>query len=46
MEFLLRRLQAITDGQGNHNKYQPEELNTQRALFWAKSINKRRVYPK
>jgi hypothetical protein len=25
MESLLTRLQAITDGEGNHKKYQPEE---------------------
>jgi hypothetical protein len=33
MEFLLRRLLAIIDRQGNHTKYQPEELYTQWALF-------------
>jgi hypothetical protein len=26
IEFLLRRLQAIIDGQGNHSKYPPEKL--------------------
>jgi hypothetical protein len=29
MEFLLRRLQAFIDGQGNNTKYQPEEMHTQ-----------------
>jgi hypothetical protein len=38
MESLLKGLQAIIDGQGNHNKYPPEELYTytQWALFRAK----------
>jgi hypothetical protein len=36
MESLLRRLQAIIDGQDNHTKYQPGELYTLRALFRAK----------
>jgi hypothetical protein len=30
MESLLRRLQAITDGEGNHMKYQPEEQYIQK----------------
>jgi hypothetical protein len=38
MESLLKELQAIIDGQGNHNKYPPEELYTQRALFRAKIL--------
>jgi hypothetical protein len=36
MESLLKGLATIIDGQGNHNKYPPEELYTQCALFRAK----------
>jgi hypothetical protein len=45
MESLLRRLQAIIDGQGNPTKYQPEGLYTLWTLLMPKSINKGGVYP-
>jgi hypothetical protein len=38
MESLLRRLQAINDGEGNHIKYQPEKQYIQWALFRAKIV--------
>jgi hypothetical protein len=32
MEFLPRRLLAITDGEGSHIKHQPEEISTQESF--------------
>ncbi len=38
MESLLKRLQAITDGEGDHIKYQPEEQYIRWTLFRAKIV--------
>jgi hypothetical protein len=48
MKSLLRKLQAIIDGQGDYTKYQLEELYTQWVLFQDQNlcISKERLYPK
>ncbi len=50
MESLLRRLQSIIDGEGNHTKYQPEEcalsVHTMGPFLGKKSRYKGRLYPK
>ncbi len=41
---LIRRLQSIINGQGNHTKYHPEELEHNVSFSGPKSTNKSRVY--
>jgi hypothetical protein len=40
VEALARRLQAITDGKGNHMKYWPEE----QCIQWAKILLIKRYF--
>jgi hypothetical protein len=42
---LLRRLQAITNGQGNHAKYPQGSCIHSVPFLGPKYINKKRVYP-